>query len=137
MFETLSRHPNIAPLLQRYASMTAMEQAVVKLCALILAGLLLYSLAWSPAKEFMDKYDIPTAKYGNFSRAEEAIDGLKNFDYPLGIKGDGLAAGKGVVICKDSAEAEQTIYDMIANKKFGESGSNIVIEEFLEGTEAS
>jgi general secretion pathway protein M len=55
MFETLSRHPNIAPLLQRYASMTAMEQVVVKLCALILAGLLLYTLAWSPAKEFMDK----------------------------------------------------------------------------------
>lgn len=89
------------------------------------------------SKEFMEKHDIPTAKYGSYNKVDEAIEGLKDFIYPLVIKADGLAAGKGVVICEDYNQAEETISDMMTNKKFGESGSNIVIEEFLEGTEVS
>lgn len=89
------------------------------------------------AKEFMLRHKIPTAKYESFDNTEDALKSLENFNYPLVIKADGLAAGKGVVICANRQEATDTIKDMISNKKFGEAGLNIVIEEFLEGTEAS
>lgn len=89
------------------------------------------------AKEFMLRHKIPTAKYESFDNTEDAQKSLENFNYPLVIKADGLAAGKGVVICANRQEATDTIKDMISNKKFGEAGLNIVIEEFLEGTEAS
>lgn len=89
------------------------------------------------SKEFMDKYDIPTAKFRSFTSTKQALEGLSEFNYPLVIKADGLAAGKGVVICQNEQEAKDTINSMLENKKFGESGNEIVIEEFLYGTEAS
>ena len=89
------------------------------------------------SKEFMDKYDIPTAKFRSYTSTQQASEGLNEFSYPLVIKADGLAAGKGVVICQNEQEANDTINSMLENKKFGEAGNEIVIEEFLYGTEAS
>lgn len=89
------------------------------------------------AKKFMEKYNIPTAKYKPFKNSRKAIKALDSFEYPLVIKADGLAGGKGVVICKTKQEAEKAIIDMMEEKKFGLSGENIVIEEYLEGIEAS
>lgn len=89
------------------------------------------------SKKFMEKYDIPTAKYKSYLDYEEAISDLGNFDYPLVIKADGLCAGKGVVICNSKTEAEDTIKDILVEKCFGDEGNSIVIEEFLDGIEAS
>lgn len=89
------------------------------------------------AKDFMNKYNIPTAKYKTLSSAKEALDSLSEFSYPLVIKADGLAAGKGVVICENEEEANKTIIDMMENKSFGSAGNDIVLEEFLYGTELS
>ncbi|MTI46718.1 phosphoribosylamine--glycine ligase [Sporosalibacterium faouarense] len=89
------------------------------------------------SKDFMAKYQIPTGRYESFDNADGALKGLDEFDYPLVIKADGLAAGKGVVICNSKEEAKIAIKEMIINKKFGEAGNNIIIEEFLSGTEAS
>ncbi|WDV46214.1 phosphoribosylamine--glycine ligase [Clostridiaceae bacterium M8S5] len=89
------------------------------------------------SKDFMKKHGIPTARYEAFSDEKEAIKELDNFDMPIVIKADGLAAGKGVVICNNRDEAIVTIKEMVNDKKFGDAGSNIVIEEFLEGTEIS
>lgn len=89
------------------------------------------------SKDFMKKYNIPTARYENFDDREAALKGLKEFQFPVVIKADGLAAGKGVLICSNQEEAEEAINDMMNDKKFGEAGSNIVMEEFLDGIEAS
>ncbi|SCG82053.1 phosphoribosylamine-glycine ligase [Proteiniborus sp. DW1] len=89
------------------------------------------------AKNFMMKYEIPTARYAVYRKSQEAIEGLKNFTYPLVIKADGLAAGKGVLICANKDEAISAIISIMEDKKFGEAGNKIIIEEFLEGTEAS
>ncbi|WP_026895229.1 phosphoribosylamine--glycine ligase [Clostridiisalibacter paucivorans] len=89
------------------------------------------------SKRFMEKYDIPTARFKSYDNAQDAIGDLDNFDCPLVIKADGLAAGKGVVICNTYKEAEDTILQMIEKNKFGDAGKNIVIEEFLEGIEVS
>lgn len=91
------------------------------------------------AKGLMKKYSIPTAKYEEFNSSEinEAKLYLKKSDYPLVIKADGLAAGKGVIICSDQDEADKAIDEIFINNIFGVSGSKIVIEEFMEGTEAS
>ncbi|SHH71521.1 phosphoribosylamine--glycine ligase [Caloranaerobacter azorensis DSM 13643] len=89
------------------------------------------------AKKFMERYNIPTAKYKTFKDSKNAIEALGSFEYPLVVKADGLAGGKGVVICKTRQEAEKTVIDMMEKKKFGLSGENIVIEEYLEGIEAS
>lgn len=91
------------------------------------------------AKEFMKRQNIPTAKFEKFNVAEKmkAIDYLVSVNYPAVIKADGLAAGKGVIICRDKKEAEQTVHDIFDTKIFGSSGDNIVIEEFLTGCEAS
>jgi len=89
------------------------------------------------AKEFMEKYQIPTAKYRVYKTKEEAIDGLDEFTYPLVIKADGLCLGKGVIICQNKEEAVNAIEDMIVSKKFGSAGETIIIEEFLTGTEMS
>ncbi len=88
------------------------------------------------AKNFMKKYNIPTAFYETFDNEKEAIEFVKKQGAPIVIKADGLAAGKGVVIAKTEEEAVQTIKDMFAGK-FGEASKRIVIEEFLEGEEAS
>ena len=89
------------------------------------------------AKKFMEKYQIPTARYSTYNQAEDAINGLSQFAFPLVIKADGLAAGKGVIICENIDDAKKAIEDSLKNKKFGDSGNEIIIEEYLKGTEAS
>lgn len=89
------------------------------------------------SKKFMVKYDIPTAKYESFTDYEKAISAIEKFSYPLVVKADGLCAGKGVLICKDKKEAELAIEEILLDKKFSDQGNKIVIEEFLEGIEAS
>ena len=88
------------------------------------------------AKNFMKKYNIPTAFYETFDNEKEAIEFVKKMGTPIVIKADGLAAGKGVVIANTFEEAFETIKDMFAGK-FGEASKRIVIEEFLDGEEAS
>ena len=89
------------------------------------------------SKEFMKKYNIKTAAYEVFESACEATEYLKNCEYPIVIKADGLAAGKGVVICNDFKSAQNSINDFMVVDIFKGSGKKIVIEEFLEGVEAS
>ncbi len=89
------------------------------------------------SKNFMKKYDIPTAKYKSFSNLEKALKGLKEFDYPLVIKADGLCAGKGVFICETEFEAKETLEEILGNEIFGDEGSKVIIEEFLDGEEIS
>lgn len=89
------------------------------------------------AKDFMKKYKVKTAAYEIFERAEEAIGYLSNCNYPIVIKADGLAAGKGVVICKSFEEAEKCIESFMITDIFKGAGKKIVIEEYLEGVEAS
>ncbi|MYB33678.1 MAG: phosphoribosylamine--glycine ligase [Gammaproteobacteria bacterium] len=89
------------------------------------------------SKDFMTRHKIPTAQFQSFSDLEKAIDYLKHQDYPLVIKADGLAAGKGVVICRDMRQAGQCIEEMLSGEVFDGAGEKIVIEEFLQGEEAS
>lgn len=89
------------------------------------------------AKEFMVKYHIPTAKYKTFYDFESAIKGIGSFSYPLVIKADGLCLGKGVVICQDKESAEATLDDILNKKMFGREGEKVIVEEFLQGVEAS
>lgn len=89
------------------------------------------------SKDFMEKYEIPTAKYKTTSNINEALDIIKEFNYPLVIKADGLALGKGVIICENENIAKDTILDIMKNKTFGEAGNSVVIEEFLNGIEMS
>ncbi|WP_457643625.1 phosphoribosylamine--glycine ligase [Persephonella sp.] len=88
------------------------------------------------AKNFMKKYGIPTAFYETFDNEDEAVDFIKKMGTPIVIKADGLAAGKGVVIAHTEEEAIETVKDMFGGR-FGEASKRIVIEEFLEGEEAS
>lgn len=89
------------------------------------------------SKNLMKKYGIPTAKYEVFSDAAEALRYIQTAPIPTVIKADGLALGKGVLICFTKEEAEEAIHSIMDDKIFGESGSNIVIEEFLTGPEVS
>ena len=89
------------------------------------------------SKEFMKKYGIKTAAYEVFEDEKVAIEYLKNCEYPIVIKADGLAAGKGVIICNEFTEAKKSINDFMILDIFKGSGKKIVIEEFLEGVEAS
>lgn len=89
------------------------------------------------SKKFMEKYNIPTAKYKTYTDLNEAMEGLKDFSYPLVIKADGLCAGKGVTICNNKDEAVDTLKDILEKKVFGQEGDKVVIEEFLDGIEAS
>jgi phosphoribosylamine---glycine ligase len=89
------------------------------------------------AKQFMRKYHIPTASYMVFDDMKEAIRFAKGSSYPLVIKADGLAAGKGVSIVKNHEGAEKTIKDMMQKRQFGAAGAKIVMEDFLVGEEAS
>ena len=89
------------------------------------------------AKELMKKYGIPTARYEVFSDAESARAYIKTAPLPTVVKADGLALGKGVIIAQTREEAEKAVNDMMENKVFGDSGSRVVIEEFLEGPEVS
>lgn len=89
------------------------------------------------SKEFMEKYGIPTANYALFSESDEALEYLKKQKYPLVVKADGLALGKGVIICKNQKEAEDAVNSIMIENNFGEAGKQVVIEEFLTGTEVS
>jgi phosphoribosylamine--glycine ligase len=88
-------------------------------------------------KDFLARHNIPTAEYGNFTEVEPALEYLHNCNLPVVVKASGLAAGKGVIICSSREEAEKEVRDMLSGNSFGESGSEVVIEEFLEGEEAS
>lgn len=89
------------------------------------------------SKHFMEKYNIPTAKYFEVTSYNDGLNALSNFTYPVVIKADGLAAGKGVVICKTYEEAKKTLYQMLEEKLFESAGEKVVIEEFLTGYECS
>ncbi len=89
------------------------------------------------AKEFMQRYHIPTAHYAICDSPEDVSDALPHFHMPVVVKADGLAAGKGVVICKSKEEASTVAAEMLSGKMLGEAGSRVVIEECLKGEELS
>lgn len=89
------------------------------------------------SKELMKKYGIPTAKYEIFTELDAALRYLDTAPIPTVVKADGLALGKGVIIAATREEAKAAVTDMMANGKFGKSGTTVVIEEFLEGPEVS
>lgn len=89
------------------------------------------------AKAFMQQYDIPTAKYQTFTDIEKAKAYIKQEGAPIVIKADGLAAGKGVVVAMEEQEAFDAVESMLVGNRFGEAGSRVVIEEFLDGKEFS
>ncbi|MDG0972265.1 MAG: phosphoribosylamine--glycine ligase [Porticoccaceae bacterium] len=89
------------------------------------------------SKDFLERQKIPTADYGNFTDLDEALNYLHKVGAPIVIKADGLAAGKGVIVAMTMVEAEHAIRDMLAGNAFGEAGHRVVIEEFLDGEEAS
>ena len=89
------------------------------------------------SKDLMKKYNIPTAAYEIFTEIDKALEYVKTAPIPTVIKADGLALGKGVIIAQSREEAVEAVTDMMANAKFGKSGSTVVIEEFLTGPEVS
>ena len=88
-------------------------------------------------KDFLDRHDIPTADYGNFTEIDAAKAYVEKVGTPIVIKADGLAAGKGVIIAENQQQAFAAIEDMLAGNKFGDAGHRVVVEEFLVGEEAS
>ena len=88
-------------------------------------------------KDFLARHHIPSASYGNFTEIEPALAYVREKGAPIVIKADGLAAGKGVIVAMTLPEAEEAIQDMLAGNAFGDAGHRIVVEEFLEGEEAS
>lgn len=88
-------------------------------------------------KDFLARHNIPTAEYQNFTEVEPALAYLREKGAPIVIKADGLAAGKGVIVAMTLEEAEAAVQDMLAGNAFGDAGHRIVIEEFLDGEEAS
>ncbi len=89
------------------------------------------------AKDLMKKYNIPTAVYGVFHKVDEAKEFIAQTGTPIVVKADGLAAGKGVVVAMTTEEANAAVEDMLSGNRFGNAGSTVVIEEFMEGEEAS
>ena len=88
-------------------------------------------------KDFLERHNIPTAFYGNFTEIEPAIAYIEEKGAPIVIKADGLAAGKGVILAQTKEEAIAAVKDMLAGNKFGDAGARVVVEEFLYGEEAS
>ncbi|HBO38015.1 MAG TPA: phosphoribosylamine--glycine ligase, partial [Pasteurellaceae bacterium] len=88
-------------------------------------------------KDFLARHKIPTAEYQNFTEVQPALDYIREKGAPIVIKADGLAAGKGVIVAMTSEEAENAVKDMLAGNAFGDAGHLVVIEEFLDGEEAS
>jgi phosphoribosylamine--glycine ligase len=88
-------------------------------------------------KDFLARHNIPTAFYETFTEVDAAIAYVNKIGAPIVVKADGLAAGKGVIVAMDIAEAEEAVRDMLAGNAFGEAGHRVVIEEFLDGEEAS
>lgn len=89
------------------------------------------------AKDFLARHNIPTAYYGVFTETDAALAYVRDKGAPIVIKADGLAAGKGVIVAMTLAEAEDAIVDMLSGNKFGDAGARVVVEEFLDGEEAS
>ena len=89
------------------------------------------------SKDLMKKYDIPTAAYENFDDPEKALAYLEHADFPIVLKADGLALGKGVLICNTLEEAKDGVKSIMLDKKFGSAGNQMVIEEFMTGREVS
>ena len=89
------------------------------------------------SKDLMKKYDIPTAAYENFDSAEAALAYLETADFPIVLKADGLALGKGVLICNTLEEAKEGVKSIMLDKQFGSAGNRLVIEEFMVGREVS
>ena len=89
------------------------------------------------SKDLMKKYGIPTAAYENFDNAEDALNYLKTASFPIVLKADGLALGKGVLICNTLEEAQDGVKSIMLDKQFGTAGNRIVIEEFMTGREVS
>jgi phosphoribosylamine--glycine ligase len=89
------------------------------------------------AKKFMIKHDVPTARYRTYTELPDALEGLKEFTYPLVVKADGLCFGKGVTICENKDMAVKALEESLKDKVFGKEGDRVVVEEFLRGTEAS
>ncbi|MGN2368999.1 phosphoribosylamine--glycine ligase [Clostridium cagae] len=89
------------------------------------------------SKDFMKKYGVKTAEYATFTSVNEALEYLENCTYPTVVKADGLAAGKGVIICENKEEAIEAVNTCMVDDAFNGAGQKIVIEEFLEGVEAS
>ncbi|EGR2438155.1 phosphoribosylamine--glycine ligase [Vibrio cholerae] len=88
-------------------------------------------------KDFLARHNIPTAAYANFTEIEPALAYVRKKGAPIVVKADGLAAGKGVIVAMTLQEAEDAIQDMLAGNAFGSAGSRVVVEEFLDGEEAS
>lgn len=88
-------------------------------------------------KDFLARHRIPTAAYQSFTELTPALDYIRRHGAPIVVKADGLAAGKGVILAQREAEAEQAVRDMLTDGTFGEAGQRVVIEEFLQGEEAS
>jgi phosphoribosylamine--glycine ligase len=89
------------------------------------------------SKDLMKKYDIPTAAYETFDDAKKALEYLEGAKFPIVLKADGLALGKGVLICQDLEEAKAGVKQIMEDKKFGDAGNHMVIEEFMTGREVS
>ena len=89
------------------------------------------------SKDFFVKYDIPTAEYKSFEDFDSSVNYLDEISYPTVVKADGLAAGKGVIICENKESAIEALNSIFKDKAFGKAGNRVVIEEFLEGEEAS
>lgn len=89
------------------------------------------------AKEFMKKYEVPTAKYETIRTMDEGLKAIEKFSYPIVVKADGLCAGKGVRICNTKDEVLNYFKELFEEKIFGDEGTTVVIEEFLKGKEAS
>ena len=89
------------------------------------------------SKDLMKKYGIPTAAYENFTDPKEALSYLETARFPIVLKADGLALGKGVLICQDLSEAQAGVREIMEDKKFGDAGNTMVIEEFMTGREVS
>ena len=89
------------------------------------------------SKDLMKKYDIPTAGYENFTNPEDALKYLETAKMPIVLKADGLALGKGVLICNTLEEAKAGVKEIMEDKKFGSAGNTLVVEEFMTGREVS
>lgn len=89
------------------------------------------------SKDLMKKYQIPTAAYETFDSAEAALAYLETADFPIVLKADGLALGKGVLICQNLDEAKEGVKEIMTDKKFGSAGNRLVVEEFMSGREVS
>jgi phosphoribosylamine--glycine ligase len=87
------------------------------------------------SKGFMKKYNIPTADFRVFDDCNQALQQVDIFGFPVVIKADGLAAGKGVIIARDRQQAEQGLREIMLDRRFGDAGAKVLVEEFLEGTE--